>query len=405
MKKKLNIVAVHTPSHEYDVYIGAGLLKSVCDYIPVDVKNKRFFLIVDGAVSALAKQVQESLLAENADSCFIWELKPGEHNKSMATVEKICGWMLEHKVARDSVLISIGGGVSGDLGGFCASIILRGIPYVQIPTTLLSQVDSSVGGKTGVNSSHGKNLIGAFYQPQSVIIDIDVLKTLPRREILAGYAEIVKYGLINDAEFFQWLESNGQAVIALEQKPLLYAIAKSVQAKADIVSADEKEQGKRALLNLGHTFGHALEAHAKYDGRILHGEAVAIGIICAFDLSALLDFCEKADYERVVSHFEKIGLPIKAKNNKAFQDLDTETMLALMYQDKKVEAGKIKFILVSGVGEAFIENKVPSTLLDKVLLETLGKSAQAKFKTKQAKQSFSSHRVKGLWTSIFSSHS
>ena len=272
---------------------------------------------------------------------------------------------MKTKIERKSTVIAFGGGVVGDITSFATSITLRGVNLVQIPTTLLSQVDSSVGGKTAINSCHGKNLIGTFYQPKLVLIDTELLKTLPKRELLAGYAEVVKYGLIGDTEFFNWLQKNGEALIKGDEKKQQQAILKSCQAKADIVAEDEREKGQRALLNLGHTFGHAFEAETGYSNKLLHGEAVALGIIQAFRLSIELGHCPVHDLSIVRQHFEKVGLPTDPLNYLDRWDIDE--MVKHMYSDKKVDGGKLVFILNRKIGESFIahdidKNKVKNTL-------------------------------------------
>ena len=263
------------------------------------------------------------------------------------------------------------GGVIGDLGGFAASIILRGIPYVQVPTTLLSQVDSSVGGKTGINTQHGKNLVGSFYQPVSVICDSDTLKTLPDRELKAGYAEIVKYGLINRPEFFEWLEINGKKVLSLHSDELGHAIEASCQDKADIVAQDETESGIRALLNLGHTFGHALEAAAGYDGRLLHGEGVSIGMTLAFDLSSRMGLCPQEVPSRVEAHLKMCGLKTRVSDIAPALSHSAEQIAALMEHDKKMASGVLTFILVRGIGQAFRHKEVDMKDVVTVIRESL----------------------------------
>ena len=274
--------------------------------------------------------------------------------------------------SRDSIVVAVGGGVIGDLTGYAASSVLRGVSYVQVPTSLLAQVDSSVGGKTGINTKQGKNLVGAFYQPDAVIADIETLSTLPKRELLAGYAEVVKYGLIGDAGFFEWLEEHGKDIAALDSEALSYAIETSAKAKADVVIADEKEQGRRALLNLGHTFGHALEAAAGYDGRLLHGEAVSMGMVMAFDLSSRIGLCSRQDYERVEQHLISVGLPTRASFINPAIKANADQLLDIMGNDKKVKQGKINFILVKRIGEAFVTADVPLEVVRSVLNDSLG---------------------------------
>jgi 3-dehydroquinate synthase len=279
-------------------------------------------------------------------------LPAGEGTKSFREIESLCGRLLDLKVERSTTLIALGGGVIGDLTGFAAAIVVRGIDFIQVPTTLLAQVDSSVGGKTGINVAQGKNLVGAFHQPRLVLADIEVLDTLPRRELLAGYAEVVKYGLINDPAFFAWCEGHGAGIISGEASARRTAVAASCRAKAAIVGADEKESGARALLNLGHTFGHALEAECGYSDDLLHGEAVAIGMVMAYDLSARLGLCPLEDAARVQRHLASIGLPTSPSwiDGRSWSSV---RLIEHMAQDKKVKDGRIGFVLTRGIGRAF----------------------------------------------------
>jgi 3-dehydroquinate synthase len=300
--------------------------------------------------------LRESLDEAGIASAVV-EIAPGEGSKEFDGFEAVANAILDIAPERGSVLIALGGGVVGDLAGFAASVILRGIDFIQIPTTLLAQVDSSVGGKTGINTRHGKNLIGSFHQPRLVLADTAALDTLPRRELLAGYAEIVKYGLLGDAAFFAWLEANGGAVIAGDQAARRRAVTTSCQAKAGIVAGDERETGSRALLNLGHTFAHALEADTGFGARLLHGEAVAIGIVLAFDLSVRLGLCPAADAARVRRHFAAVGLPT-GLDAVAGHGWSSGGLLSHMRQDKKVRDGRITFILARRIGDAFIARDV-----------------------------------------------
>ncbi len=386
------IVTIDLGSRSYDIYIGSALLYRIEDLIPQEIEGRSVFIVTDKNVERYAQSVKNLIEQAKARSTHLMVLPAGEKTKSYGQVEKLCSWMLENDINRNSLVLAIGGGVIGDLTGFCASIVMRGVEYVQVPTTLLSQVDSSVGGKTGINTPEGKNLVGTFYQPAAVIADMETLKTLSRRELLAGYAEIVKYGLIQDAGFFKWLEQNGERVCNLEEDALAHAIEVSCRAKAEIVQADEREGGRRALLNLGHTFGHALEAAAGYGGTLLHGEGVAIGTMMAFDLSERMGLCSRADVERVERHFTNMGLPTRA----SFVDgLSTSVnkLIEIMQRDKKAVSGKMVFIVVNTIGEALISKDVPEELVREVLRASLGGE------TKGAKG------AKGRWTSAFSSHS
>ncbi len=289
----------------YDITIGNGLIANAHDVLGDIVAGRQVVIVSDSNVAPLHLDNLTTSLERVCRRCDSLIVPAGEASKSMAVLAKLLDDILALGVDRGLVLIALGGGVIGDLAGFAAASLLRGVDYIQVPTSLLAQVDSSVGGKTGVNAAKGKNLIGAFYQPRAVLADTGVLASLPSRELHAGYAEIVKYGLLGDAEFFGWLETNSRAVLALEEEALRHAIKTSCAAKAAIVEADEREAGQRALLNLGHTFAHAFEAEAHYDGRLLHGEAVAAGMGVAFELSARLGYCPEDDVARCKAHYRK----------------------------------------------------------------------------------------------------
>ena len=398
-----NIVTIDLGARSYDIYIGSGLLQKFSDFVPMDVSGLNAYIVTDTNVQTYAEQVKAQLLGAGAGRVEVLTLQPGEQTKSFANVEKIIDWMLDHDITRDSVVIAVGGGVIGDITGFCASSVMRGVPYIQVPTTLLAQVDSSVGGKTGINTKRGKNLIGSFYQPIAVVADIDTLKTLAKRELLAGYAEVVKYGPIRDPAFFDWLVKNGKDVCALDKTDMAYAIETSCEAKAVLVQADEQEKGRRALLNLGHTFGHALEAAAGYDGRLLHGEAVSIGMVMAFDLSVRMGRCEREDFERVERHLSGLGLLTRASQITPPLNVSAQSLLESMRRDKKVEKGKIRYIVVNKIGDAFIEDDVPENLVRAVLTDSLGEANAPP--RKSVAKSFGSTGVRGLWRSVFSSHS
>jgi len=289
-------------------------------------------------------------------------LAPGEATKSFASIVQVVDFALDAGIERGDLLIAFGGGVIGDLAGFAAAILLRGIEFVQIPTSLLAQVDSSVGGKTGINTTRGKNLVGSFHQPGLVLADTGTLETLPDRELRAGYAEIVKYGLIGDAEFFTWLEANGGALLAGDRAARIHAIRIACEAKADYVTRDEHEHGVRALLNLGHTFGHVLEAVAQYDGRLIHGEAVAIGMVLAAQFSSELGFCSNDESDRIKTHLAKVQLPTQIGDVPGIIP-DADRLIELMQQDKKVRDGKLNFIMLRNIGSAFMINEIPSEKL------------------------------------------
>jgi 3-dehydroquinate synthase len=299
-------------------------------------------------------------------------LPAGEATKGWPQLQRTVEWLLDQKVERGDVVIAFGGGVIGDLVGFAASILRRGVRFVQIPTTLLAQVDSSVGGKTGINAPHGKNLIGAFHQPSLVLADTGLLGTLKPRDFLAGYGEVVKYGLLGDAAFFAWLEKNAPAMAAGDMAARIAAVTRACQMKADIVQRDETEQGDRALLNLGHTFCHALEAATGYCDRLLHGEGVAIGCGLAFELSARLGHCSQESPSRVRAHLKTMGM--KTDLVDITGDLpDAASLLDLMGQDKKVVAGQLRFILARDIGDAFITSDVPQALVLSVLEDALAR--------------------------------
>ena len=341
----------------YEIQVGSGLLSSAGERIKPYLKQPRVIIITDKNVANIHLRVlKDSLFAADISSDEI-VLPAGEQTKDFDYLKRLVDQILELRIERNSTLVALGGGVIGDLTGFAAAILLRGIEFIQIPTTLLAQIDSSIGGKTGINTPHGKNLVGAFYQPKLVLIDVDSLDTLPKREMLAGYAEIVKYGLINNAAFFEWLEEYGVALCDGNKKFRMHAIFVSCQTKSNIVSKDEFEQGDRALLNLGHTFGHALEAETGFSDVLLHGEAVAIGIGLACDLSSILGFCSHADVERVRTHYSSVGLPSSPSDVKGTK-WDVRSLLMHMQSDKKVKNGNIRFVLVRGIGKAFVADRI-----------------------------------------------
>ena len=366
-------VAVALDGRSYHIHIGPGLIDTLAESLPMTLAGRRAFILMDEAVAEHGARLGAQLTAADARSVESLALPAGEKTKSFVRLEQVLDWLLGHHVDRKSILFVLGGGVIGDLGGFAASVAMRGIPFVQIPTTLLAQVDSSVGGKTGINTSHGKNLVGSFYQPEAVFCDLDILKSLPARQIRAGYAEIVKYGLLGDEAFFAWLETHGADVCALEPEALGKAVAHSCRMKAEIVAEDEKEQGRRALLNLGHTFGHALEASAAYDGRLLHGEAVAIGTVLAFRLSEALGHCEAGTSDRVKRHLRTMGLQTEISHiQPALQD-SADRLVELMDHDKKAEAGRPVFIVAKKIGETFIQKDVDLTIVTRIVAESLSR--------------------------------
>jgi 3-dehydroquinate synthase len=361
-------VTVGLGARAYEVVIGPGLIDAAGGRIAPLLKNGRTAVVADETVAALhGERLMASLAAASLKASLI-TIAPGEASKSFAGLESLLSRLLELNLDRGDLVTAFGGGVVGDLAGFAAAIYKRGIDFVQIPTTLLAQVDSSVGGKTAIDTPHGKNLVGAFHQPRLVLADLDVLATLPDREMRCGYAEVIKYGMLGDAAFFAWLEANGAAVLAREADALAQAIGRSVQMKAEIVEEDEREQGRRALLNLGHTFGHALEAEVGFGDLLLHGEAVALGCAQAFRFSAAQGLCAPADARRVEAALAIAGLPVRLAqiSNSRFK---AEALLAHMAQDKKAEGGRLTLILTRRIGEAFVAKNVDPAALRDFLIE------------------------------------
>jgi 3-dehydroquinate synthase len=348
---------VELGARSYDILIGSGLIADAGRHIRHLASRAGAVIVTDSNVAALHLPTLEAALERAGIAHHAIRLPAGEQTKDFAHLARLSEDLISHRIERSSLLIALGGGVIGDITGFAASILLRGIDFVQIPTTLLAQVDSSVGGKTGINTAQGKNLIGTFHQPRLVLADLDALATLPMREIRAGYAEVVKYGLIGDAAFFAWLEDYGAALVDGDLEARHHAVAVSCAAKARIVGADEREAGQRALLNLGHTFGHALEAECGYGDELLHGEAVAIGMVMAFDLSARLGLCPSADAARVARHLASVGLPtgLDAIDGRRFA---ADRLIDHMRRDKKVSQGRISFVLTRGIGQAFLAKDV-----------------------------------------------
>ncbi len=350
----MTIVSVPLGERRYDVIIEPGALHDAARHLAPWLKAGRAIVVTDANVAALHLCTLVAALPGIRVEPII--LAAGESTKSWAQLESLCDQLLALEIERSMPVIALGGGVIGDLAGFAASIVKRGCPVIQIPTTLLSQVDSSVGGKTAINARAGKNLIGSFHQPSLVLIDPKTLDTLPMRERRAGYAEVVKYGLINDPSFFTWCEANGAALLAGDADARVHAIAHSVSAKAAIVGEDERETtGRRALLNLGHTFGHALEAETGFSDRLLHGEAVAAGMALAFRFSASRGLCLQEDAARVSAHLGDVGLPTSAH---AICDASGATLAQHMAHDKKRSAGNVPFLLARGVGQTFVDTSV-----------------------------------------------
>jgi 3-dehydroquinate synthase len=372
------IVSVELPGDRgYDIFIGPGLLYRVGELMPLPVEGRAAFVITDANAHPYARTVSGALSAAGAGPVHTLTLPPGEGSKSFTHLQKIVDWLLERRVRRTTPVVAVGGGVVGDVAGFAAAVTLRGLPLIQVPTTLLAQVDSAVGGKTGINIPAGKNLVGAFHQPSAVMADTAALASLPPRQMRAGYAEVLKYALIEDVELFEWLEENGHAVLRQDPGALSHAVAASCAAKAAIVGQDERETegGQRALLNFGHTFGHALEAACGYDERILHGEAVAVGMAIAMDVSARLGLLAAAERERALAHMSALGLPTLCSEISDL-DADVETLLRLMQADKKASGtGALRFVLLQGIGQAFVQEGVDEAVLRAALGASLGGAA------------------------------
>jgi shikimate kinase / 3-dehydroquinate synthase len=365
-------VRVDLDGRSYDIIIGGGLIEKAGEHISRVAPGASCAIVTDANVARLhLPALQASLDAAGIRSTPI-VVEPGEGSKTVAVFERVCDEVLKARIERRDVVVALGGGVVGDLAGFVAASVRRGSRFIQIPTTLLAQVDSSVGGKTGVNSKFGKNLIGAFYQPSLVLADMDALNTLPMREFRAGYAEVVKYGLIGDRRFFEWLEADGEAVFRSKAEQIC-AVAVSCETKAKIVARDETEQGDRALLNLGHTFGHAFERIVGYDAeRLVHGEGVAIGLALAARFSVRLGLCSGQDAERAARHLKRVGLPTCIHDIAGWR-ADADAILDAMFQDKKVERGALTFILMHGIGESFVAKAVDADQVRGFLIDELAR--------------------------------
>ena len=366
-----NKMRINLRENSYDIIIEHGLLSELGALISKKFGKPKTFIVTDSNIAVhWLKQTIESLSAQGM-SPKVLEVPVGERTKSFINLEKIIDQLLESKVDRDSVLIALGGGVIGDLAGFAGAVTLRGIKVIQVPTTLLSQVDSSVGGKTGVNVRQGKNLVGSFHQPSLVAIDTQVLQTLPSRQLFAGYAEVLKYGLIKDRSFFDWLELNGKKVLEGDKLAQQFAIFTSCRIKAEIVEADEKEKNLRAILNFGHTFGHALEAEAGYDGNLLHGEAVSIGMVLAIELSKSLGYLSGQDAGRAVEYIRNIGLPTNINSIEGSTSWHPDGIIQHMQHDKKVSNGQLRFVLIKGIGEAYLTADVERNDIYRVIEKSL----------------------------------
>ncbi|MGR5341913.1 3-dehydroquinate synthase [Vibrio astriarenae] len=357
-------ITVELGERSYPISIGAGLFDDPAQlsFLSSQKSVKQKVVVISNVTVAplYADKILSLLEQQNCDTALL-TLPDGEQYKSLETFNKVMDFFIEGNYARDVVVVALGGGVIGDLVGFASACYQRGVDFVQIPTTLLSQVDSSVGGKTAVNHPLGKNMIGAFYQPQAVLIDTNCLKTLPEREFAAGIAEVIKYGIIYDADFFVWLEENLDRLYALDEQALSYAIARCCQIKAEVVAQDEKESGIRALLNLGHTFGHAIEAELGY-GQWLHGEAVSAGTVMAAKTALMQGLIEQEDFDRILNLLKRSKLPVQTPDSMSFDDFMTHMM-----RDKKVLAGQLRLVLPTSIGTAEVVKGVPETILEQAI--------------------------------------
>jgi 3-dehydroquinate synthase len=360
-------VAVGLGARAYEVLIGPGLLDQAGEQVRPFLKRPRAAVVSDETVWGLHGARLTAALASAGIEALPIVIAPGEQAKSFEGLADLTDRLLGFELDRGDVILAFGGGVVGDLGGFAAAIYKRGIDFIQIPTTLLAQVDSSVGGKTAIDVAAGKNLVGAFHQPRLVLADLGVLATLPEREMRAGYAEVIKYGILGDFAFFEWLEANGSAVLAREPEALAHAVARSVEMKAEIVAEDETEQGRRALLNLGHTFGHALEAETGYGAALLHGEAVAAGQAIALRFSAAQGLCPSQDASRAEQAIAAAGLPTRLSDVPG-HPFKADRLVRHMAQDKKAEAGRLTLILARGLGDAFVAKGVEAASVHDFLL-------------------------------------
>jgi len=359
---------VELGERSYDIVVGERLLARAGEYIAQHAGHSGVIIVSDENVARFYLHRLTNALEEKKIRHRSVIVKAGDGHKNLAAFDELIEALLEQKPDRKTLIVALGGGVVGDMAGFAASVLLRGVDFIQVPTTVLSQVDSSVGGKTGINSRYGKNLIGSFHQPLLVLADVSTFSTLPKREWLAGYAEMVKYGFINDLKFFEWLEKNGAALLAGDMELMTQAVVRSCKAKAAIVAADEKENDVRALLNFGHTFGHALEAETNYSDTLVHGEAVAIGMMMAFALSVRMGLCPEKDLQRVQAHYDAVGLLSRLKQVPG--EWNAERLMEHFTRDKKNKDGQLTFILTRGIGKAFITQEVSREDLRAVLTQS-----------------------------------
>lgn len=360
-------VEIDLGERSYPILIGSSLLDDPATWSGLP-KAASALIVTNETVGPLYAARLQQALSQQYPQIHVLSLPDGEAYKTWDSLNLIFDALLSHGCDRKTVLFALGGGVVGDMTGFAAACYMRGVPFVQVPTTLLAQVDSSVGGKTAINARQGKNLIGLFHQPRIVIADTKLLSTLPRRELLAGYAEVAKYGALGDADFFEWLETSGPKALAGDEAAMVRCVAHSCQMKADIVARDERETGDRALLNLGHTFGHALEAATGFSDRLVHGEGVAIGMALAFKLSVRLGLCPGQDAQRFTRHLQAVGLPSTIADIPGAR-ASAEELIGHMAHDKKVADGKLTFILLHGLGQAFVTRDVPLDAVKSVLAD------------------------------------
>ena len=363
----IRTIPVGLGARAYDVVVGPGLIDRAGDYVLPLLRNRRAVVVTDSIVGEHHAERLSVALERAGIAVDVITVPAGEESKSFEGLASLCDQLLALELDRGDVIIAFGGGVVGDLTGFAAAIYKRGVDFIQIPTTLLAQVDSSVGGKTAIDTPRGKNLIGAFHQPRLVLADLDILATLPAREMVCGYAEVIKYGLLGDFAFFEWLEAHGPAVLAGETAALFHAVGHSVAMKAGIVAEDETEQGRRALLNLGHTFGHALEAEVGFGEALKHGEAVGLGMAQAFRFSSQLGLCPGQDAERAEAAIAAAGLPTRLSQIPG-GPFAADRLIGHMAQDKKASAGTLTFILARRIGEAFTARGIDPEPLRRFLI-------------------------------------
>ncbi len=373
MSKKPTTVQIKLGQASYDVVIGNQLMKDIGVWVTPLLNRKHTAIVMDTHVADLYRDELTATFNKHDIKHQTIVLQAGEQTKSFEQLQGLLNHLLESKIERHDTIIAFGGGVIGDICGFAASVLRRGVGIIHLPTTLLAQVDSAIGGKTGINTPHGKNLVGTFHQPKLVLADTDFLDTLGSRNLRAGYAEVVKYGALGNRSFFNWLENHGTTILSGNKAHLTEAVIESVRAKAQIIEQDVFESGSRQLLNLGHTFAHALETESGHNETLLHGEAVAIGIVLAFDLSVRLGYCPSSELARVKSHFASIGLPTRIREVLR-PSWSVKALINHMQQDKKIVDGKLSFVLVRSIGDAFLCTDVRTGVLNSVLTDSFAES-------------------------------